>query len=102
MSSCSESIMKNKFDQIYLNIINDKKIITEENSFNNVYEEFMEAADSFVFEIVNSTNQIKKTDILNDFIKYTKEYYTSPIFNKDFINTELYNMLKEADVNILE
>ena len=74
MNSCSESIMKNKFDQIYLNIINDKKIITEENSFNNVYEEFMEAADSFVFEIVNSTNQIKKTDILNDFIKSRNIY----------------------------
>ena len=37
----------NNIDKAYLNIINRKNIISENHTFDNVYDEFSDAADSF-------------------------------------------------------
>ena len=50
----------NNIDKAYLNIINRKNIISENHTFDNVYDEFFEAADSFIFSIATSTNKIEK------------------------------------------
>ena len=52
--------MMNNFDKAYLNIINKKDIISENYTFDNIYDEFLDAADSFIFNIANSTNKIEK------------------------------------------
>ena len=96
------NFIMNNIDKAYLNIINRKNIISENYTFDNVYDEFLDAADSFIFNIANSTNKIEKKNILNDFIKYTNGYYNSPMFDKKFIFNELYNQLKETDINIVE
>lgn len=60
----------------------------------------MDTVDSFAFEITQSANKIKKTDILPQFTNYTNGYYESPMFDKKFIESQLTAYLEESDIEI--
>lgn len=86
-----------RFTKEYLNIINEDNVIDS-----NIAEQFEYDVAKFVQHVREGYGYILRSDIINQFNRYTNNRWASDIFNSEFIELHIVDKCNSEDIEVFE